>query len=56
MTCYENNFYLIPFLECGRRGKTLRFTMPKNGQVKGISFANDYLAEKILKKIEGAKE
>lgn len=56
MTCYEDNFYLIPFLECGRKGKTLRFTMPKNRQTKGISFANDYLAEKILKKIEKATE
>lgn len=48
MTYYDGNCYLIPFEECGVKEKKLRFTIPKNGQTKGISFAKDYLAEKIL--------
>ena len=48
MTCYDDQFYLVPFSECGVKEKKLRFTPPKNGQVKGISFAKDFLAEKIL--------
>lgn len=48
MTCYEDNFYLIPFSDCGVKEKKLRLVPTKNGQVKGISFAKDYLIEKIL--------
>ena len=48
MTYYNGECYLIPFSECGVKEKKLRFIPPKNGQVKGISFAKDYLAEKIL--------
>lgn len=50
MTCYENNFYLIPFSECGVKSKRLRFLPPANGQRKNICFAEDFLAEKILEK------
>ena len=50
MTYCEGEYYLIPFSECGVREKKLRLTLPANGQRKGISFAEDYLAEKILKK------
>ena len=49
MTEYQNNFYLVPFQDCGTKEKKLRLIPTKNGQVKGISFAEDYLAEKILK-------
>lgn len=48
MTYYEEKCYLIPFSDCGVKEKKLRLIPPKNGQVKGISFAEDYLAEKIL--------
>ena len=48
MTYYDGECYLIPFSECGVKEKKLRFIPPKNGQIKGISFAKDYLAEKIL--------
>ncbi len=48
MTEHEGNFYLVPFEECGNRAKTLRLIPTKSGQIKGISFAKDYLAEKIL--------
>ena len=33
-------------------GKMLRFTPPKNGQIKGINFAKDYLVEEVLKTLE----
>ena len=56
MTYYENDYYLIPFSECGVKEKKLRFIPPKNGQIKGISFAKDFLAEKILKEIEEVVE
>ena len=48
MTEHNDNFYLVPFEECGSKEKRLRLIPPKSGQVKGISFAKDYLAEKIL--------
>lgn len=56
MTYYEGEYYLIPFSECGMREKKLRLTLPANGQRKGISFAEDYLAEKILKREEEVVE
>jgi hypothetical protein len=31
--------------------KTLRFKPPANGQVKGITFAEEYELEKVVKKI-----
>lgn len=33
--------------------KTLRFEPPKNGQIKGISFAADYELEKQIEQIKG---
>lgn len=56
MTYCEGEYYLIPFSECGMREKKLRLTLPANGQRKGISFAEDYLAEKILKREEEVVE
>ena len=47
-TYFEGQCYLIPVEETASRQKVLRFAPPKNGQVKGISFAKDYLMEKIL--------
>lgn len=41
-TYWDNQCYLIPINECSVE-KTLRFTLPKNGQTKGISFAKDYI-------------
>lgn len=52
MTYCEGEYYLIPFSECGVKEKKLRLVLPANGQCKGISFAKDYLAEKILEKEE----
>lgn len=47
-TFYNGKCYLIPFEECGNYGKKLRLCPTKNGQVKGIYFAKDYLAEEVL--------
>ena len=48
MTEHNGQCYLVPFNECETKQKRLRLTPTKNGQVKGITFAKDYLAEKIL--------
>ena len=51
MTSYEGQTYLIPVQECSAREKTLRFIPPKNGQIKGISFASDYEFKKVVNEI-----
>ena len=51
MTYYDNNCYLIPFRNCGTRGKKLRLIPTKNNQTVGIDFASDFLAEKILEEV-----
>lgn len=51
MTFYEDKAYLIPVSECSAREKTLRFLPPKNGQIKGITFAKDYEFEKVVNEI-----
>lgn len=48
-TFYNNKCYLIPVNQVGGNLKTLRFTPPKNGQVKSITFAKDYELEEVLK-------
>lgn len=49
-TFYNGECFLIPQSECGTL-KTLRISLPKNGQCKGISFLDDYKAEIILKQL-----
>ena len=51
MTYYDGEYYLIPFSECGVKEKRLRLIPTANGQTKGISFAKDFLAEKILEEV-----
>ena len=46
-TFYNGKCYLVPVNECSRE-KRLRFTIPKNGQTKGITFAFDYELEKVV--------
>ena len=41
-TYWDNQCYLIPVQECSVE-KTLRFAPSKSGQIKGITFAKDYL-------------
>ena len=49
-TFYQNKCYLIPVNECSYE-KRLRLEIPKNNQLKGISYLSDYLAEKILSEL-----
>ena len=50
MTERDGNFYLFPAPETGLAVKTLRVKPCKNpGQVKNISFAQDYLFEEVIK-------
>ena len=49
-TWYDNQCYLVPVSDCGSREKRLRLQPTKNGQVKGIAFARDYIAEEVLNK------
>lgn len=50
-TFYNGNVYLIPVEQCSGAEKNLRIIPPKNGQIKGINFAKDYLAKEVLKKM-----
>ena len=47
-TWYDNECYLVPVSECGTDEKFLRLKPTKNGQVKNISFAKDYVAKEVL--------
>ena len=50
-TVYEGNCYLVPVEECGNE-KTLRYHYPANGQKKGISLAETYLMENVIKRFK----
>ena len=50
-TYWDGKCYLIPINECSAE-KTLRFAPPKNGQIKGISFATEYELAKQLQKVK----
>ena len=50
-TYWEGKCYLVPIRECSVE-KTLRFVPPKNGHIKNISFAQDYILAKQLEKIK----
>lgn len=47
-TWYKNECYLVPVQECGKTEKYLRLVPTKNGQVKNICFAKDYVAKEVL--------
>lgn len=47
-TWHENECYLVPVQDCGKTEKNLRLAPTKNGQVKGIFFAKDYIAKEVL--------
>lgn len=52
MTFYDGKAYLISVKECSTKGKKrLRFFPPKNGQIKGITFAESYELSKVVNKI-----
>jgi hypothetical protein len=48
MTIFKDIVYMVPTDECGASEKTIRLEKSKNGQVKGISFAEDYLLDKYI--------
>lgn len=50
-TMWSNQCYLIPVDETSAE-KVLRFAPPKNGQVKGITFAESYKVERVLASIK----
>ena len=47
---YENQCYLVPKEKCGNRAQRLRLVPTKSGQIKGITFAKDYLLKDIISK------
>lgn len=47
-TMYENQCYLIPQKECGKRAQRLRLVPTLNGQTKGVMFAKDYHLEDVI--------
>lgn len=49
-TFYKGKCYLVPQQECSYE-KRLRIQPPKNGQIKGVSFLKDYLAEEVISKL-----
>jgi hypothetical protein len=49
-TFWDGKCYLVPVDETSNE-KTLRFALPKNGQIKGISFAKDYEVEEVLNRM-----
>lgn len=50
-TYFNGECYLIPVEETSSTMKTIRFSLPKNGQTKGISFAKDHVGKDVLGKI-----
>lgn len=50
-TFFEGKCYVVP-VEQTSTEKTLRFKPPKNGQKKGISLAEHYLVEEVLKSLD----
>lgn len=46
-TYWNGICYVVPVQECSAE-KTLRFAPPKNGQTKGIKFAEEYEISKVL--------
>jgi hypothetical protein len=49
-TFWDGQCYLVPIEETSTE-KVLRFDPPKNGQLKGITFADKYKVEEMLLKI-----
>lgn len=50
-TMYDSQCYLIPREICGKRNQRLRLAPTKNGQIKGITFAKDYLLKDVLERL-----
>lgn len=50
-TIVDGKGYLIPISETCSTEKRIRFLPPGNGQKKGITFAQDYTIEEVLKRL-----
>lgn len=50
-TMIAGEAYLIPIEETTSSEKRIRFLPPKNGQIKGITFAKDYTMQEVLKRL-----
>lgn len=50
VTHYQGKNYLIPVEQCSNK-KILRIIPPKNGQIKGINFLNNFLDEEVIKNL-----
>lgn len=48
VTHFQGKNYLIPVEECSTE-KVLRILPPKNGQIKGVSFLDNYIDEEVIK-------
>lgn len=51
-TFIEGKCYLIPLTETSKREKVMRFVPPKNNQTKGITFAQEYLADNQIERLK----
>lgn len=51
-TFIEGKCYLIPLAETSKREKVMRFVPPKNNQTKGITFAQEYLADNQIERLK----
>ena len=47
-TWFNDECYLISVSDCGKTEKSLRLAPTKNGQIKNICFAKDYVAKEVL--------
>ena len=50
-TMHKGQCYLIPYEVCGKRNQRLRIIPTKNGQTKGITFAQDYHLEDVIERL-----
>lgn len=48
-TMYDGQCFLVPYGKCGKRSQRLRLLPTKNGQIKGVLFAKDFILENIIK-------
>lgn len=47
-TWFDGQCYLVPVETCGKHDKNLRLVPTRNGQIKNIAFAADYIAERVI--------
>ena len=45
----ENKCYMLPIKDCNKRSQRLRIKPTNNNQKNGVTFANDYILENVVK-------